>query len=100
MLRLMHLVCGPVLPVGLVVIGIGIAGIGLAAAQSSPETRDACTPDALVKGPAFVLASSKKAHGAKGSLLVWLVQTRVEDEPELFPVPTFPKPGSRGPTPP
>jgi len=47
MLRLMRLVCGPVLPVGLVVIGIGLAGTGLATAQGSPESRDACTPDAM-----------------------------------------------------
>jgi hypothetical protein len=47
MLGFMRLVCGRVLPVGLVVAGIGLAGAGLAAAQSSQETRDACTPDAM-----------------------------------------------------
>ncbi len=67
MLRLMHLVCGPVLPAGLVVVGIGIAGIGLAAAQSSPETRDACTPDAMRLCSEFVpdvpkVTACMKAH--------------------------------------
>jgi hypothetical protein len=47
MLRTMRLVCGPVLPVGLLLIGIGALGISGAAAQGSPEARQACTPDAM-----------------------------------------------------
>lgn len=45
--RLKRLVCGSALPVGLFVIGIGIAGIGSAAAQTSQETQNACMPDAM-----------------------------------------------------
>jgi hypothetical protein len=49
MLRLMRLACGsvPLVALAVIGIGIGIAGADLAAAQSSQETRDACTPDAM-----------------------------------------------------
>jgi hypothetical protein len=47
MLRIMRFVCGRGLPAALVLIGISAAGIGVAAAQGSPETRQACTPDAM-----------------------------------------------------
>jgi len=44
--RLMHLVCGSALPAGL--LFVAIAGMGVAVAQNgSPETREACTPDAM-----------------------------------------------------
>ena len=47
MLRLVYVVCGPVLPVALVLIGTGIAGINPAGAEASQESREACTPDAM-----------------------------------------------------
>jgi hypothetical protein len=47
MLRIMRLVCWPALPVGLLLIGIGVAGVGGAAAQGSDESRQACTGDAM-----------------------------------------------------
>ncbi len=48
MLRIMRLVCWPALPVGLLLIGLGAGGIGGAAAQGgTPESREACTPDAM-----------------------------------------------------
>jgi hypothetical protein len=37
----------PVLPIGLLLMGIGVAGLGGAAAQSSNEARQACTGDAM-----------------------------------------------------
>jgi hypothetical protein len=42
MLRTMRFVCWPVLPVGLLLIGLNGA-----AAQGSPEVRQACAPDAM-----------------------------------------------------
>jgi hypothetical protein len=47
MLRIMHRVYGPALPAAFFLIGIGTVGIGGAAAQGSPEARQACTPDAM-----------------------------------------------------
>jgi hypothetical protein len=47
MLRIMHHVCGPELPAAILLIGIGAMGICSAAAQGSPEARQACTPDAM-----------------------------------------------------
>lgn len=44
MRRLMHLICGPVLPAALFTVALGVVG---AAAQGSPEVRDACTGDAM-----------------------------------------------------
>jgi hypothetical protein len=42
MVQTMRLVCWPILPVGLLLIGLGGA-----AAQGTPESRQACTPDAM-----------------------------------------------------
>ena len=47
MLCIMRLVGWPALPVGLLLIGIGVAGVGGAAAQGSDESRQACTGDAM-----------------------------------------------------
>ena len=47
MLRIMHRVCGPALPAALLLIGMSAMGITDAAAQGSPEARQACTPDAM-----------------------------------------------------
>ena len=47
MLRIMHRVCGPALPATLLLIGMSAMGITDAAAQGSPEARQACTPDAM-----------------------------------------------------
>jgi len=47
MLRIMHRVCGPALPAALLLIGMSAMGITAAAAQGSPEARQACTPDAM-----------------------------------------------------
>ena len=47
MLRIMHCVCGPALPAALLLIGMSVMGITDAAAQGSPEARQACTPDAM-----------------------------------------------------
>ena len=47
MLRIMHRVYGPALPAAILLIGIGAMGMGGAAAQGSPEARQACTPDAM-----------------------------------------------------
>ena len=47
MLRIMHHVCGPALPAALLLIGMTAMGITDAAAQGSPEARQACTPDAM-----------------------------------------------------
>ena len=47
MLRIMHCVCGPALPAALLLIGMSVMGIKDAAAQGSPEARQACTPDAM-----------------------------------------------------
>ena len=41
---LTHRACGLALPTGLLLIGIGMTG---AAAQGTPEARQACTPDAM-----------------------------------------------------
>jgi len=43
MLRIMHRVCGPTLPTALLLIGMSAMGITDAAAQGSPEARQACT---------------------------------------------------------
>jgi hypothetical protein len=45
--RIMHRVYGPALPAAILLIGIGAMGMGGAAAQGSPEARQACTPDAM-----------------------------------------------------
>jgi hypothetical protein len=42
-----HRVCGPALPAALLLIGMSAVGITHAAAQGSPEARQACTPDAM-----------------------------------------------------
>jgi hypothetical protein len=47
MLRTMRFISRPALPGTLLLIGIGVAGIGGAAAQGSPEARQACAPDAM-----------------------------------------------------
>jgi hypothetical protein len=47
MLRIMHRVCGPTLAAALLLIGMSAMGITDAAAQGSPEARQACTPDAM-----------------------------------------------------
>ena len=47
MLRITHRVCGPALPAALLLIGMSAMGITDAAAQGSPEARQACTPDAM-----------------------------------------------------
>jgi hypothetical protein len=47
MLRIMHRVCGPALPAAFLLIGMSAMGITDAAAQGSPEARQACTPDAM-----------------------------------------------------
>ena len=47
MLRIMHHVCGPALPAALLLIGMTAMGITDAAAEGSPEARQACTPDAM-----------------------------------------------------
>ena len=47
MLRIMHRVCGPALAAALLLIGMSAMGITDAAAQGSPEARQACTPDAM-----------------------------------------------------
>ena len=47
MLRIMHRVCGPELPAALLLIGMIAMGITDAAAEGSPEARQACTPDAM-----------------------------------------------------
>ena len=47
MLHIMHRVYGPALPAAILLIGIGAMGMGGAAAQGSPEARQACTPDAM-----------------------------------------------------
>jgi hypothetical protein len=47
MLRTMRFVSWPALSAGLLLIGMSAAGIGGAAAQGSPEARQACTPDAM-----------------------------------------------------
>jgi hypothetical protein len=47
MLRLVHVVCGSVLPVALIVIGTGMAGISTVRAEVTQAVRDACTPDAM-----------------------------------------------------
>jgi hypothetical protein len=44
MLRIMY---GPALPAAILLIGIGTMEISGAAAQGSPEARQACTPDAM-----------------------------------------------------
>jgi hypothetical protein len=44
MLRIMHLICGPALPVTFLFLALGIGG---AAAQGSPDVREACTGDAM-----------------------------------------------------
>jgi hypothetical protein len=46
-MRIMPLVYGAALPAAILLIGIGAIGIGGAAAQGSPEARQACTPDAM-----------------------------------------------------
>jgi hypothetical protein len=45
--RIIHRVGGPALPASLLLIGIGALGMTSAAAQSTPEARQACTPDAM-----------------------------------------------------
>ena len=47
MLRIIHHVYGPALPAAILLIGISAIGMGGAAAQGSPEARQACTPDAM-----------------------------------------------------
>jgi hypothetical protein len=47
MLRIMHRVCGPALGAAFLLIGMSAMGITDAAAQGSPEARQACTPDAM-----------------------------------------------------
>jgi hypothetical protein len=47
LLRIMRFVCRPALSAGLLLIGISAAAIGTAAAQGSPEARQACAPDAM-----------------------------------------------------
>jgi hypothetical protein len=47
MLRSPHRVCGLALPAALLLIGIGVVPITGAAAQGTPEARQACTPDAM-----------------------------------------------------
>jgi len=47
MLRITHRVCGPALAAALLLIGMSTMGITDAAAQGSPEARQACTPDAM-----------------------------------------------------
>ena len=47
MLRIMHYVCSQALPAALLLIGMSVMGITDAAAQGSPEARQACTPDAM-----------------------------------------------------
>jgi hypothetical protein len=47
MLRIIRCVCGPALPAAFLLIVISAAGIRDAAAQGSPEARQACTPDAM-----------------------------------------------------
>ena len=47
MLLIMHRVCRPALPAALLLIGMSAMGITDAAAQGSPEARQACTPDAM-----------------------------------------------------
>jgi hypothetical protein len=44
---IMHRVCSTALPAALLLIGISAMGITDAAAQGSPEARQACTPDAM-----------------------------------------------------
>jgi hypothetical protein len=44
MLRVTHRVCGLALPAALLLIAMGMTG---AAAQGTPEARQACTPDAM-----------------------------------------------------
>ena len=46
MLRIMHPFFGPAFRAAFLVIGVG-AGMTDAAAQGSPEARQACTPDAM-----------------------------------------------------
>jgi hypothetical protein len=47
MLRIMHRAYGPALVAALLMIGMSAMGITDAAAQGSPEARQACTPDAM-----------------------------------------------------
>ena len=47
MMRTMQRVCGPALFAVLPLIGLSLVGITDAAAQGSPEARQACTPDAM-----------------------------------------------------
>jgi hypothetical protein len=47
MLRITHRVCGSALPAALLLIAMSAVGITDAAAQGSPEARQACTPDAM-----------------------------------------------------
>ncbi len=47
MLCMTRRVCGLALPAALLLIGIGIMGMTGAAAQGTPEARQACTPDAM-----------------------------------------------------
>jgi hypothetical protein len=60
MLHIMHRVYGPALPAAILLIGIGAMGMGGAAAQGSPEARQACTPESFA-GSATPAA---KWHGA------------------------------------
>jgi hypothetical protein len=47
MLRITHRFCGPALSAALLLIGIAAMGMTGAAAQGTPEARQACTPDAM-----------------------------------------------------
>jgi hypothetical protein len=47
MLRITHRVWRPTLPAALLLIGIGVMVTTGAAAQGTPEVRQACSPDAM-----------------------------------------------------
>jgi hypothetical protein len=83
MLRIMHLIFGPALPAGLVLVAFAI---GNAAAQGSPEVRDACTGDAMQFCSEFIpdVPSVTKCMVAKRRQLSRVCQLAMANQHKVY----------------
>jgi hypothetical protein len=76
MLRSLHRVCGPALLAALLVIGIGVMVTTGAAAQGTPEARQACTPDAMRLCSEFLSDVSQTTKCMLAKRAYWSPQCR------------------------
>ena len=76
MLRSPHRVCGPALPAALLLIGIGVMPLTSAAAQGTPEARQACTPDAMRLCSDFLSDVSQTTRCMLAKRAYWSPQCR------------------------